>query len=230
MRPVFIFSATPHQSLTISDFFGRADLRKILEAPHELRPDGWDLHTTDTMRVGDGPCLELGTLEYKLVRLFEDGTLLARVFGDEHFLAWASSGPRIQLNPIALIEFVYNFVSTWKQVLELSEEQPKAVRFLVTITGAKDNNDAARTLVLPPYGANSGVFTRGVGAREAPMDSMQPELDVPADVVVGRPGRAAYLLAERIYLAFGHTTDVVPYVTLDGVDRAIDPNLLFTKK
>src|SRR5688572_18044486 len=89
-RPVFVFTARPHQKAKLPSLFGDGPLRKLFEEPGGLRPAGWDLQTSGTAQIVKGEYLE-AALGDKTVRLYEDGMLFARVPGDEDFLGWAAT-------------------------------------------------------------------------------------------------------------------------------------------
>jgi hypothetical protein len=228
MNAYFLFSVLPSESLAFKEFFSNADIRKLVEQPGGLRWAGWDLQTNQEARIGEGPSLEIGRLDYKFIRLFEDGTLLVRGSADDDLLTWASKGSR-RLNPIALIEFIYSIASFYQRLLTLSSTQPDNVQFEVRLEGAVDASDNTKKLVLLPYGVNATGFIFGHDPRAAPSASARLPVEIPSAIVTTRPGRVAYKLVELIYLWFGQSPDVIPYKRQVGTEWEIDPEAI-TKK
>lgn len=226
--PVFALSAAPRQSTSFRDFFGRGGPRELLEHPGELRYAGWDLSTGDQARIVRGEFLEVGTPDWKLVQLYEDGTLIARVPGDDNFLAWASTGRRPfwehpKLNPLALIEFVYSFVILYGRLLTFLNPAPLQVccraelRHLIS-------GDARVYLV--PHGLDTMMWMTERVKHFAPASVMQREQDVDGSSLLSRPERVAYVIVERVYTWFGATPEEIPYVAESAEGRVVDVELI----
>jgi hypothetical protein len=90
-RPVFIYSMTPRGRTAYRQFFEPGDLKKIIEQPGQIRPAGWDLTTRDRARIVSGEYLEVASAERKRIQVYEDGSVLVRVSGDEDFLSWGQN-------------------------------------------------------------------------------------------------------------------------------------------
>src|SRR5258708_19819862 len=112
-RPIFLYSMAPRDRTSYKHFFELGPLKALLENPGQLRGSGWDLLTHDKARIVKGEYLELTSAERKRIQVYEDGSVLVRVSGDEDFMSWGpntknfNEAPR--LNTLALIEFTLNF-------------------------------------------------------------------------------------------------------------------------
>lgn len=227
--PIFVFVARPAQKVKLTDLFEDGPVRKLLEHPGELRYAGWDLQTLDRARIVKGEYLEVTLADRKVVRLYEDGMLFARVPADETFLGWAASDDKKpfaeqpRLNPLSLIEFTYNFVDLSRRVTEHCHPAPQRHKLLVSIRNA---TMGGKKLYMNPYGLETWARLTDQDHYEAPEDSGDVEIEIDTATLVEQPARAAYLLVEKIYLWFGVPTNEIPYTTGSGDSKALDVELI----
>src|SRR6266849_503363 len=110
-RPVFVYSMSA-RGTAFKNFFEPGELKKIIENPGQFRPSGWDLITRDRARIVKGQYFEVSSAERKRIRVYQDGSVIVRVYGDEDFLSWGQNKNNFQQSPrvntIALIEFTLN--------------------------------------------------------------------------------------------------------------------------
>lgn len=218
MTPDMVFSAVPLQPAEIPQFFNRADVRKLLQFPPTLRQHGWDLRVGED-NVSIVPDGFEGRLAGRIVKLHSDGTLLAKVPVDESFLNWGrdqDQPPR--LNPLALAEFVYNFVTTYAGVTRLFDPPIRSVRLGVKIRGAKTTNFIMR---LAPYRVSSIAWQVGKFAKEAPASDADFGVDVDARFLQDRPEAAGFMLLEIIYRWFSVPPEEIPYSEARDGQRVI---------
>jgi hypothetical protein len=128
MPPVYVLTASVPSGNRFRGFFDRdrESSAHVLEQPPTLRYAGFDTSTgRDARQVGPDQ-FEVRSGERKLLRLFQDGTLIFRVPADPSFLAWAVDENEFErmprLNPVPVVEMHTTFVDLYAALL------PKLVR------------------------------------------------------------------------------------------------------
>lgn len=224
-RPVFVFTARPNEEARLPGLFGDGPIRRLLEDPGGLRHAGWDLQTSGQAQIVKGEYLE-ASLGDKTVRLYEDGMLFTRVPGDEDFLGWAATNrpttpfaSKPRLNPLSLLEFTFNFVDLYRRIAEHLAPAVKAYSFQVSIRNAKVGE---KMLYMNPHGLDTMPRLTDRTQYPAPADSGDLSISVDAQLLKDHPARAAYSLAERIYLWFGVPPNEIPYTVGEGESRILD--------
>jgi hypothetical protein len=218
-----VLSAAPLTATRFPEFFSRAGVIQMLQQPGG-RHAGWNLQTEDQARIVRGELLEVGYPDWKLLQLYEDGTLLAKVSGDGDFLAWASTDRKAfweqpKLNPLALIEFVYSFAAFYAKLVERLSPTPQQVRLRVEFRPLKHGDSS---IYLSPYAIDSIRWQAGMIKYEAKEAAMEWQLDTVVEALVSKPERTAYVLVEHIYAWFGASSDEIPYTTGSGDLKQID--------
>src|SRR5271170_186 len=139
-RPVFIYSMSPRGKTAYKQFFEPGDLKKIIEDPGQIRNAGWDLTTGERARIVNGEYLEVASAERKRIRVYNDGSVLVRVSGDEDYLSWGQNAQTFdrapRLNTLSLIEFTLNFCKLCSRLVVLMEPRPREVDLKVEIKNA----------------------------------------------------------------------------------------------
>lgn len=230
-EPVFAFAAQPQGRCTVPNLFTDGPVRALLEHPGALRRSGWDLQTEERAQIVNGERLEIALRSYKVIRLYADGTFFARVPGGVDFLSWAAtSSPsrafweRPRLNPVSLIEFVYNFIDLYRRLTEHYLPVPAASTIRVSIRRAIVEGKA---LYLNPGGLRAAARDLDwegsrLVAREASAD-----LDNVVDASqLHVPEVAALSVVEAIYRWFGAELADIPYVRATPHGRALDLDAL----
>ena len=231
-RPVFIYSMTPHGRTAYKQFFEPGDLKKIIEDPGQIRYAGWDLTTRDRARIVKGEYLEVASAERKRIRVYEDGTVLVRVSGDEDFLSWGQNtknfGQAPRLNTLSLIEFTLNFCKLCSRLVVLMEPQPREVNLKVEI---KNAFFGGAKLFLIPYPVSSWTFTMTDDRHYAPEASMTRKVVFETEKLRTSPSTAAYMLLRQIFYWFGVEKDDIPYTSVaSNGSRFIDENLIINSR
>lgn len=226
--PIFVFVARPVEKVRLAGLFDDGPVRGLLEKPGELRYAGWDMQTLDQARIVKGEYLEVKLAEYKTVQLYEDGMLFAKVSADGNFLGWAGSNDKPfvespRLNPLALIEFTYSFVSLYSRIIEYLKPPPQKYTLHVSI---RRTTFDGKKLYLNPYGVETWARLMNRTRYEAPDDSADFDIEVDSSTLKENVARAAYLFVEKIYLWFGVPTNEIPYTTGSDSSKALDVELI----
>jgi hypothetical protein len=226
-RPVFIYSMTA-RGTAFKNFFEPGELKKIIENPGQLRPSGFDLATRDRARIIKGQYFEVSSAERKRIRVYQDGSVIARVSGDEDFLSWGQNTSNFdqspRLNTIALIEFTLNFCRFCSQLIPFLEPKPQQVNLKVDIRHAFIGQEK---LFLIPYTVSSWAFTTTDGRKDAPEESMVRMINADTDVLRLTPAYAAYKLVSQIFYWFGVEDEQIPYTSQSSTgERFVDQALI----
>jgi hypothetical protein len=230
-NPHFVYAMVPRGASSFKNFFEAGPIHELLEKPGELRYACWDLNTRDQAKIVKGEFLELKSGERKLIRLYEDGSLIVRADASESFLGWGRGEVEFKqkprLNPVAVVEFTYNFVNLCAKLVKFLEPNPKSVGIRVEIRNAFFENSK---LYMIPYGTGTYAWLFDDEQYKAPESSMVREIDVSIDELASRPGTVAYSLAEKIYTWFGISTEKIPYVSAEGDKKFVDPQKIINSK
>ncbi len=224
--PLLILAATPKEQVKIRNFFDTSQKSawNLLAHPGQLRYAGWDLQTLDTPRIKKGEYLEVVNGDRKILNLYEDGTFVFNSFADGSFLGWGQNDEGFQnnprLNPVAIIEVIFNFVDFYNKLADFFEEKPENMIIKAQIQGAF--LDEKHKLYLTPYGINTFAWITGHERGYASENDMIKEFTFPLSRIKENPAEAAYSIIEKIYLWFGLTPDKIPYVKEVGGKKSID--------
>ena len=224
-RPVYALAAAPSESVVLRDFFesGPTSVMALLEHPPAFRGGGWDLSTATTPRIVGGDYLEAASGDEKIVRLYEDGTLLARAEADT-FLAWPLSREQFHQNPrlntLAIVEFTTAFVYFYRKLLGKFDAPPSSINFQIKFQNA---DLGGKKIYVRPYPVLSTGWQFGIEYDDGPIakPNMQRDLAVLASEVAEDPNAAAYALVEKLFLFFGIPPNKLPYVK-EGDRRRVD--------
>ncbi len=223
---------TPRGRTAYRHFFEPSDLKRIIEHPGQIRHAGWDLTTRDHGRIVNGEYLEVANAERKRIRVYEDGSILVRVSGDEEYLSWGQSTDTFdkvpRLNTLSLIEFTLNFCKLCSRLVELMEPRPGEVNLRVEIKNAFFGD---AKLFLIPQPVSSWAFTATDDRHWAPEASMERRLSVSVERLRVSPNAVAYMLLRQIFYWFGVEKDEIPYTSLalDG-SRVVDESLIINSR
>ncbi len=219
-EPLFILGAAPTLRVEISDFFSENNpYAKLLKDPPYLRYMGWNMLTLDHPKIIDGQAWEVRNGDRKTFRFYRDGSLVAVVYADNSFIGWGQSDEDFQnnpkLNPLAVIEYVYEFVELYRNMLN-NLDGVKEVRFDLSI---RNSNVGGKNLYIVPrklddpfplvYGT-SGTLTKDFEAQvftEFQVDNKDSSKYV------------AFKILEELFGRFGIPSDKIPYTNVDEVNR-----------
>jgi hypothetical protein len=229
-RPVFLYSMVPRGRTTFRNFFETIDLRKIIEEPGTIRPSGWDLETRDRARIVNGQYLEVASAERKRLQVYEDGSVLARVPGDDDFMGWGQNTKNFdaapRLNTLALIEFTLNFCKLCARLVPLLQPPPSQIDVKVEIRNAFFGNSR---LFLIPYPVSNAAFTLTEYRRYPSESSMVRKVTIPPSDLGNRPGAIAYRLLKQIFIWF-NSEEEIPYTAGPENGKYVDENLIIDSR
>jgi hypothetical protein len=215
-RPTYILAAAPSEPVRLNDFFESGDdsIMALLERPPVFRQGGWDLRTATPPRIVSGEYLEAATEDDKVVRLYEDGTLLVRVAADS-FLAWPMSPAefhqRPKLNTLGLVEVTTAFVYFYRHLLGRFKTAPENIRYRIEFRNAEV---AGNKLYVVPFPVLSIGWQHEFEFHKHPISepNLEREMTIPTSQVNGDPDLVACLLVEQLFLFFGVPSNELPYV------------------
>ncbi len=216
--PVFIFSAGALPATSIQDFFEDRKYAELIEKPPYLRYGGWNMLNLSQANLNKGQYWEVKNGDRKTIRIYQDGTLVVLGVADYNFLAWGRSAEEFLSNPIlhplAIIEFTYEFVSLYQQIMKHLDKK-QSVDFAIQLKNSE-----------LPNGNRLKVSTRSIHEMWAYGESKEVNdfselvhIDLSKPFL---PERVAYLLVQRLFAQGNITGEDTPYTkVVDGL-RMID--------
>lgn len=221
-RPTYILTCVPAHPLEVEGLFESrsAEIVKTLEHPPELRYSGFDVDAGETAEIVSGVRRRAMIPQYKILCLWQDGTLIFAADGGPDFLSWGrlatEHGP-MRINQLALVESVFLFTSLSQKVFEHANPQPRELEYRLEIRNMTVNSKPCILAGGPLDKSGFGFGSTFHSAEEA------------SKVFVikwrGRiePGRVAFQLVAQLYQWFGFTHDQIPYSEGTGDRRMISP-------
>lgn len=222
---LFIIAITPTERTQLNGLFqfGEGSVSSVLEKPGSFRYAGWDLQTLDHTRIVNGEFVEVGAGARKVLRLYEDGTLIVRGIIDENFLGWGTREETFAANPrvhaLAVIEFTTAAVHLYKQILPFLNPQPIQLSYHLEITNGKIDG---RFLYIVPHRVNTIGWAFGETKFSLEKENPQYNGIISAEEVKQETDKAAYELVHRLFLLFGVPTGQVPYTIDEGGTRRVN--------
>jgi len=217
-EPFYILAAAPTKPGKLKKIFesGPDSIMNLLQNPGQLRHAGWDLNTYDSPQIIKGEYLEVKDGR-KLIRLYEDGTIILRALADNNYLGWGQFEEQFKkfprLNSIALIELTYNFIDFYGRLSGHFESNPEKIRIRCELRNAFLTDSAK--LILAPGPVGSVGYEGGFFKKEAPENNMSKQIDSELADIQNSPAYVVYELIKELYLWFGYTTDKIPYTSED---------------
>lgn len=210
--------AYPNEALELKTIFLSTpdSIRKKLENPPILRYGGWNLRTLDQAKILRGEMIRVGNGKRIVIDLYRDGTMVFAGQGDHQFLAWHDEVKQ-KINPVALVEILYEFFAFYSLVLDDFEKKPS--EFTARFNLRNLHHGDVKTGLAPfEAGAFAQLFDHE--KKEAPDDAMTIQKRFPTE---GYDSTAfAYAMAKEIYLWFGLEEDKIPYVKEEGGGKFVD--------
>jgi hypothetical protein len=226
--PVLVISCSPLQPIFIKEFFVAKDhsAYSLIRRPQKTRHSGWDVTTLDNPKILKGECWSVSNGERKLLRVYEDGSIIFAGAADGSFLGWGKNLAEFErkprLNPVALIELVYNFLVFVKDFQGLIEKLPKEWQFRVSLA----NLWLKKTKVyLLPGSINSTEYQFDLvdKGKIAPKTNKEFSVDASTDDFFTTHEAVGYKLVKKIYNWFGLPDNAIPYTKkLSTGKRVID--------
>lgn len=114
-----------------------------------FRRSGFDVSIPGPVVPGEADdTLELTWYDRKLLRLYQDGTLLFRARADNEFLGWAEPAyfaHSPHLNPVAVVEVQASFVALYRSVCERLKRLDEVVQFRLQLNPGDYGGSLAMT-------------------------------------------------------------------------------------
>ncbi len=195
--------------------------RKLEDPPlnaGKIRHAGWSLETLDRGKIIEGQFVRVQNGDRKTIDLYNDGTLIFTGLADESFLAHASQDG-LSINSIGLIELVYNFISSYREVINDLTNKPSIIsiefRFFNMHLGGK------KTYLIE--GPIDALF---LGEKHEALQndySLKNPIDFNVqDFEAEKVAETAYKVIEKIYLWFGISLDKIPYTKIENSVMSIN--------
>lgn len=199
---------------------GAAD---ILTSIPRFRWAGFDLAIPGSPVPGPGDSLELRSGDRKLLRLYQDGTLLFGCRADHEFLGWGAE-PDIferfpRLNPVQVTEVHASFVHVYREVLMRLAQPAPHVTFKLSLRNGVWNG---QRLFLTRYVATKMIDWGAVTRYPLEVDPAEIEVRVASDEVTERTNRAAYRLLAAFVSWFDMPEDEMAFTSASSDGRQID--------
>lgn len=206
LKRALILSAYPDSPVNLETLFSSdsKSLKYSLENPPKIRESGFGLRTLDRARIIKGKFCRVTNRDRKVIDLYKDGALIAALKSDEGFLCWAMK--RFIINPVALMESVYNFVQLYELVIGDMDKKPNNIYFRIDTYNLHLDNEKN---FLVPGGLNDIGFIFTDDKRPAPDNSWNNMFEIKTDDF--EVTSIAYEIVEMLYLYFGIELEGIPY-------------------
>lgn len=215
---LFVLSAQPMEQKELRTIFlnQEGSIKQYLEHPPILRQHGWSMETLDQARILRGEMIRVANGDRKVIDLYRDGTMVFVTSADHHFLAWGEEDS-VKINPLALSEVVYSFITLYRLVFADFISVPEQIAFRVDFRNMHLNGTKN---TLAPDSLQSWNQRFNMDAKEAPDNNWSvAKTSVIADFDVSA---VAYVLIREIYLWFGLEEDKIPYVKEENGIKMLD--------
>ena len=211
-------AAYPNEALELKTIFLSTpdSIRKKLENPPILRYGGWNLRTLDQAKILRGEMIRVGNGKRIIIDLYRDGTMVFAGQGDHQFLAWHDEAKQ-KINPVALVEILYEFFTFYNLVLDDLEKRP--TEFTARFNLGNLHQGGVKT-GLAPYEAGTYAQLFDHDKKDAPDNAMTIQKRFSTEAYDSTV--YAYEMAKEIYLWFGLEEDKIPYVKEGDGKKFID--------
>ncbi len=218
--PLIVLGAEPLEKVDLDNFFSEQNspFFTLLKDPPYLRYSGWNLLTLDQPKIKEGKCWEVKNGDRKTIRLYKTGALIAIAYADDSFLGWGRDHDKFiqfpQLNSLAVIEYLYEFVELYKKLLEHFPKLNK-VRFEIGLRNI--DKWEGNKLYLKPVEVNSLFYFSEKDFEEKGSVSKDflERIDIDLKEGIYNSKYIAYKLVSEFFLQFGISPDKIPYTKKD---------------
>jgi hypothetical protein len=206
--PILAIEAVNPTAIPMNGFYdASAGARPLLAHPPALRAHGFNLSHEGNVTVDSGAFVVgwSGTA----VRAEPDGSYCAVAAATANFLGWAMDQvvprPRgLRLNPLAVVEFVYEAVRLGFELVDLGGVPPTSLQWRLVAQGLQSNQ-----VELQPGPHRSFALA---GTSQASSDDWRKDFQA-VDLE-----HTAFVALEQFYALFGHGPDAIPYAQGQRVD------------
>ena len=231
--PKFVLAAQPMTKFDLEDFFVETPENVFFEKlrnPSYLRYAGWNLLTLDYPKIRNGTFWEVKNGDRKTIRLFREGSLIAVADATQEFLGWNSEGKYTdypKLFALALIEFIYEFVSVYQGFLE---RYPKVEKIVFKYGFSNIEDWEGKRLILKPQEAGYKFpeltdWEDEGNERNQITKSFLTESIITLEQNSYRVDEVAFKIVADIFNHFNIPTNQIPYTKLNKEgQKVIDYN------
>jgi len=210
--PLYILAVVPNEKIKFEKFLdgGKNSPKNLLENPSYLRYGGWNMLNLDQAKIREGLYWEVRNGDRKIIQLYRDGSLISMVHADSSFLGWGISENDFSetpgLNPLAIIEYTYEFVDFFRELLKFIGSVEK-VNFKVGLVNTQLAN--GKRLVLNSRLPSDIFWFKGKGQKI--------EKDFTRDISISLEKNTysskyvAFLLVQEIFIRFGILPEDIPF-------------------
>lgn len=200
-RPVYLIGASVPPGNRIKSFYKPDDQGALFLLKstnrNRFRNGSFDIAIPDEPKDGPENSLQLQWEDRKLLRLYQDGTLLFRAAADEEFLGWGASQEeflqRPRINPVAMVELNTSFVNFYKLIVDRLKKQPEEIKIKLCIKNSVVNN---KRLFITEYFETEFKSIFNPEIFPIANDPAETEIEVSPQTVQSNPNRAAFLVVK----------------------------------
>jgi hypothetical protein len=227
--PFYLLVAAPATATRLRSFAreGSDSPGWLLTQPPVIRHAGFDTSTRDVAQLVGGERWEAQYGDRKVLRLYQDGSLLFRMRADEEFLAWALQSRahygEPTLNAVAVVESHLSFVYLVKELLPWFKEQPAEIRFTLRFSDAQLRD---RPLTVSKYVDPNRGWLADPDLHPIHGPSAEESLNVAVSRLAESPEAVAYDLLVRFYDMFDAAADLIPFLRDTPQGKAVDADAL----
>lgn len=218
----YVLVSYPNANVEIPRLFESrtSDVMKLIDEPPQLRYGGFDITTEDRSKIVNGEFRRSVLKSYKLLEVWQDGTIVFVADGDEGFLCWGNydTNQSLRVNTIGLVESVYLFSLFVKKVFEIGQAPDCGVRMEFHIR----NIPTDKKYGLPKAKPGSLGWRYHFGEVMAWASSQDLDAGSSWEWRETAPEKAAYKLVTEIYGKFGVEHEFIPYVKEENGEKLID--------
>ena len=224
--PFYIITASVPPGNRVLRFHGTGDdsASHLLANVPRFRYAGFDVAIPDWPQPGPDNSLELRWDDRKILRLYQDGTLIFRARADYNFLGWGVEPHEFEefpkLNPVPVVEVNTSFVHLYRSVLGYLKNVADTIYFQLSL---HDGTWPNGRLFMTEYSPNPTIIGWDpVNRWEIQMDPAEEEVEVSSADLVHAPNRVAYLIVWTFTSMFDLPGDKIPFVRRVGEELEID--------
>jgi hypothetical protein len=223
--PFYVITASVPAGNRVTNFHGGAEnsASSLLAGFPRFRRGSFDVAIPGWPEEGPEDSLQLRWDDRKVLRLYQDGTLVFRARADYDFLGWgveAHAFPKFpKLDPLVVVEVNTSFVHRYRCVVKQLKYAADRVFFQLSLHNV--TQDGMR-LFLTKYFSGGHVDWSAVTRYVAQTDPADERLEVAMPELLERPNAVAYEVVRAFTSLFDMPESEIPFVNRGGGRPEID--------
>lgn len=223
--PFYVVTASVAPGNRVVNFHGAdsGSASALIASIPPFRHGSFDLAVPAWPEPGPDDSLELRLDERKMLRLYQDGTLVFRARADHEFLGWGVEPnyfPRFpKLNPLVVVEVNTSFVHWYRAIVQQLKHPTDQVFFHLSL---HDFTQEGIRLFLTKYFSKGRVDWGTVTKYSVQTDPAEEEFRVPISELLEAPNRVAYEVVRTFVSMFDMPETEIPFVVRDEDRPEID--------